>query len=317
MTAKENLIRTIKHDNPQWVPYRYDGTLRILASKIVNVRPIMGGKDDWGVAWLFTNKEEGSYPGGDPVLDIENVDSFSSPRTDWAAVTDDMKNQIKALEGLDVLPIAYTEYAIFDRVQFLLGYEGLMFALVENREKLDQLIEKVYQYHYKFVEALLDADVEGIRFTDDWGMQDRLFISPADWRFFFKERYRALYNLVKTRGKLVFHHSCGCIESIINDIIELGVDVLDPLQPAANDMFKLKENYGSKICFMGGLDTQSWLSFGTEDEVYNNTLKILKVMSKGGGYIAAPSHTITIPQANRNIMAKAIQDHNYNINHPL
>jgi uroporphyrinogen decarboxylase len=116
--------------------------------------------------------------------------------------------------------------------------------------------------------------------------------------------------LVKTRGKLVFHHSCGCIGAIIDDIIELKVDVLDPLQPAANDIFKLKEDYGSKICFMGGLDTQSWLSFGSEDEVYANTLKILKIMSKGGGYIAAPSHTITIPQANRDAMIKAIQDYN-------
>jgi uroporphyrinogen-III decarboxylase len=185
-----------------------------------------------------------------------------------------------------------------------------MFALIENREKFNLLVEKVYQYHYKFVQALLNAGVEGIRFTDDWGMQDRLYISPADWKVFFKERYRSLYNLVKARGKLVFQHSCGRIESIIDDIIELGVDVLDPLQPAANDMFKLKKDYGSKICFMGGLDTQSWLSFGTEDEVYANTIKILKVMSKGGGYIAAPSHTITIPQANRNAMAKAIQDYN-------
>jgi uroporphyrinogen decarboxylase len=313
MTSKENLIRAIKRDNPQWVPYRYDGTLKILKSNVINVRPVMGGKDDWGVTWLFTNTEEGSYPSGRQVLDIEDADSLVVPDTSWEAVTEDMRNQIKAMEGQDILAVAYTEHVIFDRIQFLLGYEEFMLALMESREKLDILIEKIYQYHRKLVLALLDAGVDGIRFTDDWGMQDRLYISPADWRFFYKERYRSLYNLVREQGKLVFQHSCGCIGNIIDDIIELGIDVLDPLQPAANDIFKLKKEYGSKICFMGGLDTQSWLSFGTADEVYKNTTEILKVMSERGGYIAAPSHTITIPQANREAMANAIRDYNQQI----
>jgi uroporphyrinogen decarboxylase len=310
MTARENMIRTIKRDAPQWIPYRYDGTLVLLTSDFICVRPKQGGYDDWNVKWLYTNEKEGSYPEGSPVIDIENIDGLTVPDTDWDSLSADMSEKVSRLKGKDVLPIAYNELALFERVQLLIGFEGFMIALYDTRDELDKLIEKIFAYTMKLTECLLGSGVSGIRFTDDWGMQDRLFISPEDWRFFFKERYRLLYNAVKKRGAFVFQHSCGCIESIMNDIVELGVDVLDPCQPSANDIFALKRDYGDRLSFMGGLDTQTYLTFGTAEEAYRETLKVLEVMSQGGGYIAAPSHTITIPEKNREAMLHAINDYN-------
>jgi len=310
MTAKENIVRTIRRQNPLWVPLRYDGALKFLRSNVVKVRPVQGGFDDWGVKWLYTNEEEGSYPDGKPVLDIEEAASFCVPDTDWKAVSEDIKQQAETYKEQDVLLIAYNELVIFERVQLLLGFEGFMIALLEYREELTELIDKVFDWNVKFTNALLDAGVAGVRFTDDWGMQDRTFISPDDWRFFFKDKYRQLYQIVKERGGFVFQHSCGCLKEIMEDIVELGVDVLDPIQPAANDIFLMKRQYGDKISFMGGLDTQTYLTFGTPQEVYEKTLEVLEVMSKNGGYIAAPSHTITIPDENRKAMIRAMDDFN-------
>ncbi|MDR1579104.1 MAG: hypothetical protein LBS35_02005 [Synergistaceae bacterium] len=310
ITARENLERTIKRDHPEWVPFRYDGTLAILKSNVITVRPTQGGLDDWGVNWLYTNDEEGSYPDEMPVIDIEDVEKLTVPETDWAAVELDMKQQVEALKGKDKLPIAYNELLLFERAKLILGFEGFMIALIANRENLILLINKIYQYNKKYVQALLNADVAGVRFTDDWGMQNSLLISPDDWRKIFKEKYRDLFNMVKERGKYVFQHSCGCIESIIDDLVELGVDVIDPCQPLSNDIFSWKRKYGNDITFMGGLDTQSWLTFGSAEEVYEKTMEAIKIMSKGGGYIAAPSHTITIPDANRAAMIKAVSDYN-------
>jgi uroporphyrinogen decarboxylase len=86
--------------------------------------------------------------------------------------------------------------------------------------------------------------------------------------------------------------------------------VLDPCQPAANDIFAWKSRYGDRLTFMGGLDTQGYLSFGTPDDVETAVAKVVAVMSAGGGYIAAPSHTITIPPANRAAMLRAIDNIN-------
>lgn len=310
MTARENMERTIGRDHPAWIPMRYDGTLRLLRSSVISVRPVEGGLDDWGVRWLYTNEEEGSYPDGQPVISIEEVDKLKVPDTDWEAVTRDMKRQMEELMGQDVLPIAYNELVLFERVQLLLGYEQFMIGLIEYREEFKRLVEQVFSYNMRLVEALLAAGVPGIRFTDDWGMQDRLFISPEDWRFFFKEKYRVLYQMVKERDGYIFHHSCGRIEQIMDDIVELGIDVLDPCQPAANDIFRMKREYGTRMAFMGGLDTQTWLTFASPEEVYERTMSVLGVMGKGGGYIAAPSHTISIPPENKKAMEQAVKDYN-------
>ena len=154
------------------------------------------------------------------------------------------------------------------------------------------------------------SGVSGMRFTDDWGMQRTMFISPAQWRKFIKPRIARLYEIVKGQGGLVFQHSCGHNDEIVPDLIEIGVDVLDPCQPAANNVFSWKDRYGGKLRFMGALDTHTYLSFGTPDEVRRRVAEVVPLMAAGGGYIAAPSHTIRIPEANRQAMIEAIEEFN-------
>jgi uroporphyrinogen decarboxylase len=92
----------------------------------------------------------------------------------------------------------------------------------------------------------------------------------------------------------------------VPDLIELGLHVLDPCQPAANDIFAWKREYGGRLSFMGGLDTQGYLSFAPAEEVRRKVTEVLEVMARGGGYIAAPSHTIALPVENRRAMVEAV-----------
>lgn len=305
MTNRENLLRTIRRDNPAWVPHRYGRELTLLRAK-VSPRPPEGGLDDWGVRWISTNSDEGSYPDGKPVLSIDDVDSLEPPATDWHMVTDELLQQVTAKSGEDTLLIAYNEMMLYERAQLLLGTTEFLMAVALAPEKLEVLLDKIVAYGQRLTEALMDAGVAGIRFTDDWGTQTALFMSPPSWRRLIKPRLKRLYDTVKERGGLVFQHSCGRIEAIVPDLIEIGLDVLDPCQPAANDIFGWKRRYGDRLSFMGGLDTQSYLSFGKPQEVETEVARVVSVMSEGGGYIAAPSHTITIPEANRTAMMTAI-----------
>jgi uroporphyrinogen decarboxylase len=306
MTNRENLLRTIRRDGPAWVPHRHDGSLTLLRPAVV-CRPSNTGCDDWGVRWIGTNSPEGSYPDGKPVLSIDDVDSFEPPSTDWRKVTDDLRRQVEARRHEDTLLIAYNEMVLYERVQLLLGTTEFLMAVALAPERLELLLDRIATYARSLTQAAMEAGADGVRFTDDWGTQTSLFISPRDWKRLIKPRLKALYDTVKQHGGVVFQHSCGRIDAIVPDLVEIGLDVLDPCQPAANDIFQWKRIYGDRLSFMGGLDTQGCLTFGKPAEVEAEVAKVVAIMSAGGGYIAAPSHTITIPAPSRTAMLRAIE----------
>ena len=276
----------------------------------VVVRPVEGGADDWGVTWRKTNAVEGSYPDGKPVLSPAGIDQARAPETDFPAVRRDMEAQIGLLKGSDSLIIAYNELTLFERAQLLLGTEELLIAAVLEQAKVLLLLDMITEYQEALTECLMSAGAEGVRFTDDWGMQDALVISPELWRILVKPRMKRLYDIVKKRGGFVFQHTCGHVEEIVLDLIEIGVDVLDPCQPRSNDIFGWKRRYGDRLSFMGGLDTQGYLSFADPREVRGEVKRVAAFMGRGGGYIPAPSHKITIPEENSKAMLEAITELN-------
>jgi uroporphyrinogen decarboxylase len=117
-------------------------------------------------------------------------------------------------------------------------------------------------------------------------------MSPQTWREFILPGEKLEYDLVKNSGKHVVIHSCGRILRIIPDLIELGVDVLNPVQSECMDLGFLKETYGDKLTFWGGVSTQKTLPYGTPDDVRKETEQVIKLMSKKGGYITCPSQVI-------------------------
>lgn len=309
MTKRENLLRTIRRDSPAFVPYRYDGCFTLLDPAIC-ARPREGGLDDWGVDWIATNTDEGSYPDDKAVLTIEQAGEFRAPVTDFAEVTADLRQKVQAQAGEDTLLIVRNEAVLFERPTFLLGMTEFLMACMTNPKEVHHIFDVIADYQVQLVEAFMAAGVDAVRFTDDWGMQNSLFIHPDQWREFIKPRLKRMYDATKKHGGIVFQHSCGCIGDIVPDLIELGLDVLDPCQPQSNDIFVWKRNYGDSLCFMGGLDTQTYLPFGQPAEIREKVTEVLTVMSQGGGYIAAPSHTITLPDANRKAMLDAIDEFN-------
>ncbi|MBC8236434.1 hypothetical protein H8E77_43360, partial [bacterium] len=111
------------------------------------------------------------------------------------------------------------------------------------------------------------------------------------------------YDLIHAYGKDVWVHSCGCIEAIIPSLVEMGLDVLNPVQPEAMDIEQLKRDYGDKLTFWGGISTQRTLPYGTPDEVREETSQVLKLMAKDGGYILSPAQSIQDDVPLENILA--------------
>ena len=312
MTKKENIIRTIKRQDPGWVPYRYDGSLTLL-KPILITQPIEGGLDDWSVNWINTNTEEGPYPDEKPVISVDDIHSFKTPETNWKNLIKDLHKRVNSMEKEDTLILSYNNFVLYDRARLLLSTTKFLTNLLLEKRKIELLLDKITEYQEILTDSIMKSGVKGIRFCEDWGSQKAMIFSPDIWRSVIKPRLKKLYRIVKNYNGLVFQHSCGHIEEIMPDLIEIGLDLIDPCQPKSNDIFGWKKKYGNRLSFMGGIDTQSYLTFSTYDEVKDNVTKVVSIISKGGGYIVAPSHTVTIPEINREAMIEAVRE--FNLSH--
>jgi uroporphyrinogen decarboxylase len=141
--------------------------------------------------------------------------------------------------------------------------------------------------------------------ADDYGMQDRMLISPACWRRVFKPIVKRFMDWGHARGLKTMLHSCGSIRPIIPDLIECGLDILDPIQPLANGMnpFELKREFGKDLCFHGGVDIQELLPHGKPQEVREAVKRLTEEVGKDGGYILAPAHQVQSDVPAENVLA--------------
>ena len=151
--------------------------------------------------------------------------------------------------------------------------------------------------------------IDAIGLSEDYGSQQSLMISPSSWRRFIKPRLQRLIHHIRQADKTTYLHSCGNITSIIPDLIEVGVEMLQPIQPEAMDIFDLKRRFGAQLCLVGGISTQELLPYGTPDQIRAQVARCRKEMAPGGGYIMAPAKAIMpgVPLANAIALIEALQ----------
>lgn len=302
MNAKENLLRCIRHDGPQWVPNGMEAT--IMLSPPIVTRPRLAGLDSWGVRWELT-KEGGTYPAGSPYVctDVrswrEQIRFPDLKACDWTHFTAGWGGEgpavhIETIDRETQLVCGVIELSLFERSYLLMGMEESLMAYMTETESMDQLLGAIADFNIELIERLDDAvDVDMIWYGDDWGTQSQLFLPPEVWRATVGKHTRRVYDCMKKRGIIINQHSCGRIESVFGDIVEMGADIWNPCQPC-NDLAALKKAFAGKMCFCGGIDSQFVLDKPgvTPDDVRAEVRKRIDEMAAGGGYIAGPSHGV-------------------------
>ena len=196
----------------------------------------------------------------------------------------------------DNFVVAYLGWGLFETGWGIRGFENIMMDIALNPAFYEELLDRVTEQFLAYIDFTCKSlpDADAIMFGDDWGHQRGVMAGPDRWRELFKPRYKRIYDAVHSRGMLTMSHCCGSVIDIMPDIIEIGLDVLESVQPEARGMnpYELKKQYGKDIAFWGCLGSQTTIPFGTPNEIKTEVERLKNEMAVGGGYILAPAKAL-------------------------
>lgn len=334
MTKKERVIRAIRHEKTDRLPYyielgsqesekmrRYTGISdynAFLDNDIEMIgfdgflEPVADRpgfyRDDFGVCWNRTGADKDIGVIDSCMITCpEDFDKYVFPKVREEEVRRKMQAFVE--NGRDTFKVVGISFTMYERGWTLCGVEDMLIFLIEEPELVVRLFEKITEYDMELLKIILEYDIDGICLGDDWGQQKGLIMGPELWRQFVKPCIKKLYDFIKERGKFVIQHSCGDVEEIFEDLIEIGLDVYQTLQPEIYSLEEVKKKYGDRLAFWGGISTQKLLPFSAPAEVRQTIIRTAGVMGKGGGYILAPTHAVPgdVPEANIEIMAEVFK----------
>lgn len=274
-------------------------------------------EDCFGVRWVPTPSKSMYYPTDPPlagVKGIEDIEGYSKwPDTEDPAFTSGKAEEAKGLrERTDYAVMADLGVAsnFLHRYAQLRGFSRWLLDMRLRPELFEALVSKIFDINTELAEAFLApiADlIDVVCISDDMGSQASPFVSREAYGLrikpWLKRRIDSLRRIAP-RAK-VLYHTCGSVRQLIPKFIEVGVDILNPIQPLAVGMepLQIKAEYGRSLCLHGGIDIQRMLPFSTPEEVKGKVRKILDLMGEGGGYVMAPSHQIQADIPAENVVA--------------
>jgi uroporphyrinogen-III decarboxylase len=232
---------------------------------------------------------------GFPLAEDDAIETYVPPDPNRPALYKDTEELIQNFKD-EYWIVGLTVCTIFETAWAMRGLTRLLMDFVINPGLAERILDIPYQYHLTAAKKLVAMGCDMIWTGDDVGQQHGMMISPETWRKFFKPRMANFFSsltAINPNVKIAYH-SDGNIEPIIPDLIEIGLDILNPVQPACMDPAKLKKQYGDSLCFWGSIDEQHTLPFGTPGDVKTEIITRLKTIGKNGGLIIGPTHHVQL-----------------------
>lgn len=301
-TSKETILENLKIDVRTVVPdyigpkmptfadgsyYKTNGTHRRMV------------KNEFGAY-----EEHASFPLAKAEMK-EEIDSFRWPKLEWY----DFDHLSEKIENLhEKYYIKIETGGIFELAWGLRGLEQFMIDMAMGEDIPHWIMGHLTDFYCGYIENVMEkaGDKIDVVYTyDDIAGQNGLLVSPRMWETYIKPYHERLNSVIKRYGKKILYHSCGAVVPMIDRLMELPIDILNPLQPKADgmDMRMIKDRFGDRICFHGAIDIQELLPKGTVQQVADTARKTIDILSKNGGYILASAHFIQADTPIENILA--------------
>ena len=291
MTSRELVHLAIARQHPSRLPINYcnrdfewSDTVGLGWAPAKGFQPARPGLTEWGYEWQRLDDTMGQ-PGARPLADWAAFDRYRPPDPYAPGRLDHLPAAAREHDG------KFLKFSVgisgFNQATFLRGFEEFLMDLYAAPERAAAVLDLVFGFENAILRQLDRIPADAVAFADDWGTQRGLIIRPELWRQVFRPRYAEQFNLVHAAGKKVWFHTCGNVWDIIGDLVEIGVDVLELLQPDVFGVERLAAEYAGKVCFCCAIDHQRRAISGTREEIFEYAARLRdRLGSGGGGFIA-------------------------------
>ncbi|MDP7344571.1 MAG: uroporphyrinogen decarboxylase family protein [Alphaproteobacteria bacterium] len=320
-----SIIHSVVHPDEE-VLKRFDVDTRIVQPGGLDGSPHEKWLDDntyvdiFGVRWERTVGSEANHflhqdgPFYDGKLSIDAIDAFEWPEGNNPGLSRGVAERVAEIKAMDeeYAIMLYLPGGIIHRGYAMRSFEKYLKDLYKNKEALQRLMTKLCDYWVDTAKQMIEAagpeNIDNVFFGEDLSTQEGCMFDPEGiYATYIKPHHRRMVETVKSyrRDMKVVFHCCGSAYSFIPHLIDIGVDGLNPVQVTAKNMEpeRLKEEFGDKICFWGGINSQSVLPFGTPEEVRKETRRIISILGEGGGYVLNSVHNIQPEVPPENVVA--------------
>lgn len=246
--------------------------------------------DDFGVTWNRTGVDKDIGIVDEPVISEPDISLYPTPVLNEARIRKQCE-ELLASKG-DKFCFAGIGFSMFERLWSYVGIEDALVYMITDKEFVHELLDKICEFNLKVIDIYNEYPFDGIYFGDDWGQQKGMIMGAPLWREFIKPRMAKMYARAKKNGKFVLQHSCGDIQEIFDDLIEIGLDCYQTVQPEIYNLKEIKQVYGDRLAFWGTISTQRDLHDKSPEELKGIIKDTVEIMRHGGGYILAPTHAI-------------------------
>ncbi len=321
MNSRERVLTSLRHKQPDRLPVAYNGAEGVLAEKIHDHYQVPGelalwlklGVDFWPINvnkytmnWQI-NDRSNVLAKVSTVSEIEEFFAKNRPEYDYRKMFAEQQNphadKFRQINGGSLFAYGWAMW----------GFERILEDFYLNPELVEAILEGLLNEHLELLENVLsrfnahdsERKIDMVFLSDDMGTQEDLIFSPDIYRRFLKPRLSKLASIAHKYGAVAALHSCGSVHKLIPDLIDTGIDILNPVQTSAKGMEpeRLKREFGSELTFWGGVDTQTVFSRGTPDHVREEVRKLKNVMGEDGGYFCSPTHVLTAEVPLENVIA--------------
>ena len=331
MTKRDVIRQVLDGQRPPYVPWSFGFTVEaaaklrghfgvqelddVLGNHLLNLGAEIGFmtdigddrvRDHFGVVWdRSIDKDIGNVEGS--LLPEPTLRGYAFPDPVEDRYYADIPDRI-ARHG-DRFRVYQVGFSLYERAWTLRGMQNLLMDFYDHPRFVHELLNTIADWTVAQIDRALTYDIDAVYFGDDWGQQRGLQMGPGVWREFIRPALKRMYGHVRQRGRYVMIHSCGDVDELFDDLIEIGLNCFNPFQPEVMDVPALLPRYRGRLAFHGGLSTQRTLPYGTPDDVRRETRRLIE-LGREGGYILAPAHDVEgdVPLENMLAMIEVVRE---------